>query len=154
MTPKSVVVAGAGGFIGGHLVADLLDRGHDVRAVDAKPLRSWYQLFPEADNRCLDLRFRDACHTVVDGADEVYNLAADMGGIGFIEGNRARCMLSVLINTHLLEAAVQHGVGRYFYASSASAYPAYRQDHPDVPALREADASPAMPEDGYGWEKL
>src|SRR3954470_7599412 len=149
MTPKSVVVAGAGGFIGGHLVADLLDRGHDVRAVDAKPLRSWYQLFPEADNRCLDLRFRDACHTVVDGADEVYNLAADMGGIGFIEGNRARCMLSVLINTHMLVAAREAGVERYFYSSSACVYAAEHQDRPDVPALAERHAYPAMSEDGY-----
>jgi nucleoside-diphosphate-sugar epimerase len=149
-----VVVTGAGGFIGGWLVNALVEDGARVRAVDAKPVERWHQVSADAENLVLDSRLGDACDCALEGSTAVYNLAADMGGIGFIEGNRARCMLSVLINTHLLEAAVKHEVERYFYASSACVYPAYRQDHADVQALREADAYPAMPEDGYGWEKL
>ena len=150
-----VVVTGAGGFIGGHLVADLLRRGHRrIRAVDIKPLNEWFQLFSEIDNRSCDLRERDACHEVTDGAAWVYNLAADMGGMGFIETHKAACMLSVLINTHLLLAARDHGVRRFFFASSACVYAADKQTTPDVIPLREGDAYPAMPEDGYGWEKL
>ena len=150
-----VVVTGAGGFIGGHLVADLLRRGHRrIRAVDIKPLNEWFQLFSEIDNRSCDLRERDACHEVTDGAAWVYNLAADMGGMGFIETHKAACMLSVLINTHLLLAARDHGVRRFFFASSACVYAADKQTSPDVIPLREGDAYPAMPEDGYGWEKL
>jgi nucleoside-diphosphate-sugar epimerase len=151
---STVVVAGAGGFIGGHLVADLLRQGRDVRAVDVKPLREWYQVFDEVDNRQLDLQLRDACQQALAGTATVYNLAADMGGMGFIENNKAACMLSVLINTHLLQAALDHGVERYFYASSACVYAAGKQRSPDVTALAEADAYPAEPEDGYGWEKL
>jgi GDP-D-mannose 3', 5'-epimerase len=154
MSSQKIVVAGAGGFIGGHLVADLLEQGADVRAVDCKPLAQWFQLFPEAHNRQLDLRRRDACEMTLHGRDEVYNLAADMGGMGFIENNKAACMLSVLINTHLLQAAANAGVERYFYASSACVYAAERQRSPHVIALREEDAYPAQPEDGYGWEKL
>jgi nucleoside-diphosphate-sugar epimerase len=150
----SCVVTGAGGFIGGHLVADLVAQGTDVRAVDVKPVDSWHQISPSAENQTLDLTDRDTCRRAVEGADRVFNLAADMGGIGFIEGNKARCMLSVLINTHLLLAARDEGVHHYFYASSACVYAAGRQDRPDVDALAEADAYPAMPEDGYGWEKL
>jgi GDP-D-mannose 3',5'-epimerase len=150
----SCVVTGAGGFIGGHLVADLVAQGTDVRAVDAKPVDRWFQLSPGAENLTLDLTERDACRHAVGGTDRVYNLAADMGGIGFIEGNKAQCMLSVLINTHLLLAARDAGVGRYFYASSACVYAAGKQDRPDANALAEDDAYPAMPEDGYGWEKL
>jgi nucleoside-diphosphate-sugar epimerase len=149
-----IVVAGAGGFIGGFLTRELIGRGHDVRAVDIKPLRKWYQVFPEADNRVLDLREKDNCHQAVNGCEEVFNLAADMGGIGFIEGNKAACMLSVLINTHLLMAARDCGAGRFFYASSACVYNASKQTDPDNPGLKESDAYPAMPEDGYGWEKL
>jgi nucleoside-diphosphate-sugar epimerase len=152
MTPS--VVTGAGGFIGGHLVADLVAQGVDVRAVDAKPLDAWYQTWPEAESMVLDLSDRDACRRAVEGATRVFNLAADMGGIGFIEGNKAQCMLSVLINTHLLMAARDEGVERYFYASSACVYAAGKQDRPDIDALAEPDAYPAMPEDGYGWEKL
>ncbi len=154
MTSNKVVVTGAGGFIGGHLVRELLDQGLYVRAVDMKPLAGWYQLFPEADNRQFDLRHREAAAISVHGCDTVYNLAADMGGMGFIENNKAACMLSVLINTHLLEAAVDAGIARYFYASSACVYAAGKQRSPDVTALSEADAYPAEPEDGYGWEKL
>jgi len=151
----SVLVCGAGGFIGGHLVADLLRQGYrSIRAVDLKPFQEWYQVFPEVENLQLDLQLREACDQAASGMRWVYNLAADMGGMGFIENNRALCMLSVLINTHLLMAARQHRIQRYFYASSACVYAADKQTSPDVTALKEADAYPAMPEDGYGWEKL
>jgi GDP-D-mannose 3', 5'-epimerase len=149
-----VVVTGAGGFIGGHLVAALLQDGCAVRAVDAKPLEEWYQLLDEAENLVADLRVAGDCDRVVAGASDVYNLAADMGGMGFIETNRALCMLSVLINTHLLQSSLRHAVGRYFYSSSACVYAADRQTTPDVTPLKETDAYPADPEDGYGWEKL
>jgi nucleoside-diphosphate-sugar epimerase len=149
-----VLVAGAGGFIGGHLVRTLLDRGTPVRAVDCKPADEWFQTHPEAENLVRDLSLLDACTEAVDGIADVYNLAADMGGMGFIEGNKALCMLSSLINTHLLIASEAADVGRYFFASSACVYAADKQDSPDVTALREADAYPAEPEDGYGWEKL
>src|SRR3954462_988069 len=149
-----IVVCGAGGFIGGHLVADLLRQGKSVRAVDVKPFDEWYQLFPGAESLQLDLREKEACERAVKGTDIVYNLAADMGGMGFIENNRALCMLSVLINTHLLMASKDAGVDRFFYASSACVYAADKQTDPNVTALKEEDAYPAMPEDGYGWEKL
>jgi nucleoside-diphosphate-sugar epimerase len=152
---ERVVVAGAGGFIGGHLVAHLVRNGHtDVRAVDVKPPHEWFQVFPEVDNRCLDLGKAEACHEAVEGAHRVYNLASDMGGMGFIEANKARCMLSVLINTHLLAAAHEEGVQRFFFASSACVYSLEKQSSAAVTPLRESDAYPAMPEDGYGWEKL
>ena len=150
----SCVVTGAGGFIGGHLTAELAARGDGVRAVDAKPIGAWCQVSPDAENITLDLRDPDACARALEGATHVFNLAADMGGIGFIEGNKAACMLSVLVNTNLLVAARDAGVRRFFYASSACVYPAYRQDRPDVAPLAEDDAYPALPEDGYGWEKL
>jgi GDP-D-mannose 3',5'-epimerase len=154
-TDRTIVVAGAGGFIGGHLVADLRRQGFaDIRAVDIKPFDQWYQIFQDVDNRQLDLRRRDSCQDALDGAEWVYNLAADMGGMGFIENNKALCMLSVLINTHLLEAARDLNVERFFYASSACVYNAEKQTSPDVVPLAEDDAYPAMPEDGYGWEKL
>ena len=152
---KKIVVCGGGGFIGGHLVADLLKQGHrDLRAVDIKPFDEWYQVFPNVENVQLDLQDKAACEQALRGAAVVYNLAADMGGMGFIENNRALCMLSVLINTHLLMAARKFGVERFFYASSACVYAADKQVSPDVIALKESDAYPAMPEDGYGWEKL
>jgi GDP-D-mannose 3', 5'-epimerase len=155
MSAGTIVVCGGGGFIGGHLVADLLRQGHhDIRSVDIKPFDQWYQRFPEVENLQLDLQDKDACEKATEGAMEVYNLAADMGGMGFIENNRCLCMLSVLINTHLLMAAKKFGVQRYFYASSACVYNADKQRDPNVTALKEADAYPAMPEDGYGWEKL
>jgi nucleoside-diphosphate-sugar epimerase len=150
-----VVIAGAGGFIGGHLIADLIRDGYtDIVAVDIKPQEEWHQRFEGVENRQLDLALKDACYEALAGARSVYNLAADMGGMGFIENNKALCMLSVLINTHLLEAAKDQGVERYFYASSACVYAADKQLTPDVAGLRESDAYPAMPEDGYGWEKL
>jgi GDP-D-mannose 3', 5'-epimerase len=154
MTDKPVLVAGAGGFIGGHLVAALVGAGRVVRAVDRKPLGEWYRVFDGVDSRRLDLSLLGACVGAVDGVGEVYNLAADMGGMGFIENNRAFCMLSVLINTHLLLAARDCGVERFFFSSSACVYAADKQRSPDVVALAEGDAYPAMPEDGYGWEKL
>jgi len=154
MGERTILVAGGGGFIGGHLVADLLGQGHELRVVDQKPVEDWYQQFDAAENICLDLAEKDACKRAVQGVDVVYNLAADMGGMGFIESNKALCMLSVLINTHLLMAARSQDLERYFYASSACVYAADRQTSADVTALRETDAYPAMPEDGYGWEKL
>jgi nucleoside-diphosphate-sugar epimerase len=150
----SVLVAGGGGFIGGHLVAELRRRGARVRAVDVKPLAEWHQSFADVDNRVLDLRLREACAEAVDGVDRVFNLAADMGGMGFIEQNRALCMLTVLINTHLLLAAQEAGVERYFFASTACVYPTPRQASADAVPLREDEAYPALPEDGYGWERL
>ena len=154
MVSGTIVVCGGGGFIGGHLVADLLRQGTNVRAIDVKPIDEWFQVFAAAENRELDLRERDACVEAVDGAKIVYNLAADMGGMGFIESNKALCMLSVLINTHLVMAAKDAGVKRFFYASSACVYAADKQTNPNVTALKEEDAYPATPEDGYGWEKL
>jgi nucleoside-diphosphate-sugar epimerase len=150
-----IVVGGGGGFIGGHLVADLLRKGHTrIRAVDCKPLEEWWQLFPEVENLRMDLQLSESCESALEDAAEVYNLAADMGGMGFIENNKALCMLSVLINTHMLLAAQRRGVERYFYASSACVYAAGKQTSADVVPLKEEDAYPAMPEDGYGWEKL
>jgi len=151
---KRIVVAGAGGFIGGHLVRELTKKGYKVRAVDIKPLNEWYQVAEDADNLVLDLRLKDNCFTAVNGYNEVFNLAADMGGMGFIENNKAACMISVLINTHLLMAAKECGLDRFFYASSACVYNGEKQTDTDNPGLRESDAYPALAEDGYGWEKL
>ncbi|MBV9836149.1 MAG: NAD-dependent epimerase/dehydratase family protein, partial [Alphaproteobacteria bacterium] len=151
-----VLVTGAGGFIGGHLVEHLSKAcGFSrIRAVDIKPTDEWYQLHDGVENLQLDMSRREAAFKAVKGAHQVYNLAADMGGMGFIEKNRALCMLSVLINTHLLMAARQAGVRRYFYASSACVYNADKQKSAAVVPLREEDAYPAQAEDGYGWEKL
>jgi GDP-D-mannose 3',5'-epimerase len=150
-----VVVTGGGGFIGGHLVADLLRQGHArIRSVDSKPVEDWYQTFPEVESLRLDLREKDACYQAVHGARYVFNLAADMGGMGFIETHKADCMLSVMINTNMLVAARDQKTQGFFYSSSACVYAADKQTSPDVVALKESDAYPAMPEDGYGWEKL
>jgi nucleoside-diphosphate-sugar epimerase len=150
-----ILIAGAGGFIGGWLVRYLQENGYEnLRAVDIKPLDEWYQVLPDVENRVADLRSLESCHEAVDGIAHIYNLACDMGGMGFIEANKAHCMISVLINTHLLLAARDAGVQRHFYASSACIYNVDLQQSPDVTALREEDAYPAMPEDGYGWEKL
>ncbi len=149
-----VVVTGAGGFIGGHLVRELVAGGNEVRAVDIAPRQRWHQVTAEAETMVLDLRQADACDEALTGAHTVYNLAADMGGMGFIEANKARCMLSVLINTHLLQSARRFDVERYFFASSACVYAQDKQLTPDILPLRERDAYPAAPEDGYGWEKL
>lgn len=151
---KKIVVTGAGGFIGGHLVNDLRQQGNTVRAVDIKPLEEWYQRFEDVDNLQLDLDLRESCHKAVAGMEIVYNLAANMGGMGFIEHNKALCMLSVLINTHMCIAANEADVDRYFFASSACVYNADKQRDRNVVALKEEDAYPALAEDGYGWEKL
>jgi GDP-D-mannose 3', 5'-epimerase len=148
------LVTGAGGFIGGQLVRDLLSKGVSVRAVDMKQLADWYFRSAEAENIVADLRLADACDKVTTDVTHVYNLAADMGGMGFIENNKALCMLSVLINTHMLMSAQRHGVDRFFYSSSACVYPGYKQTEANVVALKESDAYPADSEDGYGWEKL
>jgi nucleoside-diphosphate-sugar epimerase len=152
---SNVLVCGAGGFIGGHLVNSLFAAGAaSVRAVDIKPFDEWYQRNPAADNRILDLQLRDSCLEAAQGIDGVFQLAADMGGMGFIENNKALCMLTVLTSTHMLVAARDAGVKRFFYSSSACVYAASKQTQYDVVALTEEDAYPAMPEDGYGWEKL
>lgn len=153
--PETIVVTGAGGFIGGHLVADFRRQGRKhIRAVDIKPAGEWYQRFDDVENLQLDLNLRESCDITAEGAAEIYNLAANMGGMGFIENNKALCMLSVLINTHMLQAAAKHGCQKFFYTSSACVYNGDKQKTFEAPSLREEDAYPAMPEDGYGWEKL
>lgn len=152
---QKAVVCGGGGFIGGHLIKSLQANGVEViRAVDVKPLDEWYQVIDGVENLSLDLKDKENCQKAAKGANAVFQLAADMGGMGFIENNKALCMLSVLTNTHMLMAARDQGVDRFFYSSSACVYNAAKQTNPDVVALKEEDAYPAMPEDGYGWEKL
>lgn len=149
-----IVITGAGGFIGGHLVRHFSQGGeHNVRAVDKKPHHEWHQLIAP-QSVCLDLSNEENCHKICEDADEVYNLAADMGGMGFIETHRVECLRSVLINTHMLQAAYLAGVKRYFFSSSACVYSTHLQRNSDVTALKEFDAYPAMAERGYGWEKL
>ena len=150
-----VLVTGAGGFIGGALISSLRSRGfRHIRGVDVKPLNQWYQRFDAVENLSLDLNLKDNCETAARGATDIYNLAANMGGMGFIENNKALCMLSVLINTHMLQAAVDSGAKRFFYSSSACVYNADKQKTFEAPSLKEEDAYPALAEDGYGWEKL
>ena len=152
---RIVVVTGAGGFIGGHLVAAYRQQGREhIRAVDIKPFEAWYQHFQDVENLQLDLNLKESCELATRDAIEIYNLAANMGGMGFIENNKALCMLSVLINTHMLQAALKFGCQKFFYSSSACVYNADRQKAFEAPLLREEDAYPAQPEDGYGWEKL
>ncbi len=152
---KKIVVCGAGGFIGGHLVNSLFASGAAaVRAIDIKPLDEWHQTSSKTENLILDLKERENCLAAAAGVDVVFQLAADMGGMGFIENNKALCMLSVLTNTHMLMAARAQGVERFFYSSSACVYNGEKQKNPKVIPLKEEDAYPALPEDGYGWEKL
>ena len=148
------LVAGAGGFIGGHLVETLMNEGHDVICADIKPLEYWFQLFDTNKNFSLDLKEYENCLKVTEGVDYIYNMACNMGGMGFIENNKAECMLSVLINTNLLRACVHQKVKKYFFSSSACVYNASKQENTFIEGLRESDAYPAQPEDGYGWEKL
>ena len=155
MKDQLVLVTGGGGFIGGSLVAALRQQGHTrIRAVDIKPFDEWYQRFDDVENLSLDLNLKENCERAAEGAADIFNLAANMGGMGFIENNKALCMLSVLINTHMLQAAQKYGVKRFFYSSSACVYNGDKQTDPNCPALKEADAYPALSEDGYGWEKL
>ena len=150
-----VVVTGAGGFIGGNLVAALREQGFkQIRAIDIKPFNEWYQQFSDVENLSLDLNIKENCETAAKNACDIYNLAANMGGMGFIEHNKGLCMLSVLINTQLLQASVKCGVKRYFFASSACVYNGDKQKTFEAPSLKEEDAYPALAEDGYGWEKL
>jgi nucleoside-diphosphate-sugar epimerase len=150
-----IVIGGAGGFIAGALTRYFHDQGFTrIRAIDKKPLPAWYQRVPGVESLCLDLSDRESCIRACEGAVEVYNLAADMGGMGFIERFRIECLRSILINTNLIEAAYRAGVDRYFFASSACAYNTTLQQDPNVRALKETDAYPAMAERGYGWEKL
>ncbi len=150
-----LVIAGAGGFIAGNLVAYFRDKGFTrIRAIDKKPLHEWYRVTPGVESLCLDLSEEMNCRRACEGAFEVYNLAADMGGMGFIETHRVECLRSILINTHMVESAYRAGARRYFYASSACAYNTDLQQDPHVRALKESDAYPAMAERGYGWEKL
>jgi nucleoside-diphosphate-sugar epimerase len=152
---KKVAVCGGGGFIGGHLVKHLLASGvSSVRSIDVKPLDEWYQVTPGVENLVLDLKEKDNCHKAADSMEGIFQLAADMGGMGFIENNKALCMLSVLTSTHMLIAARDAGVERFFYSSSACVYNGDKQKNEQVIPLKEEDAYPALPEDGYGWEKL
>lgn len=148
------VVTGGGGFIGGWLTRKLLDEGFPVRAIDIKPVADWYQRHEAAENLSLDVSLLPSARQAAEGSSIIYNLAADMGGMGFIETHKAECMLTVLINTHMLMAAKEAGTSRFFYSSSACVYADYKQRDANVTALKEEDAYPAMPEDGYGWEKL
>jgi nucleoside-diphosphate-sugar epimerase len=151
---KKYLISGAGGFIGGHLTYSLMKQGHEVICVDIKPLEYWFQLYEDNKNYSLDLKEYENCLTVTKSIDYIYNMACNMGGMGFIENNKAECMLSVLINTNLLRAALKNNVNKYFFSSSACVYNASKQNQSFIPGLKEEDAYPAEPEDGYGWEKL
>jgi GDP-D-mannose 3',5'-epimerase len=149
-----ILVTGAGGFIGGHLVDALVKLNHEVIASDIKPIKDWHQVNEQSSNFTSDMSLLENTMKITEGIDQIYNLAADMGGMGFIENNKARCMESVLINTHLLQSAVKHEVKDFFYSSSACVYASFHQNTLDIEPLKESDAYPADPEDGYGWEKL
>ncbi len=153
----NICVAGAGGFIGGYLVKDLLAQGHSVRAIDIKPFEEWYQRFDSAENVVANLELKDACYAAAEGMDRIYNLACNMGGMGFIQNNHALCMQSVLIQSHMVMACRDQNVPEILYSSSACIYPEHIQEEiKDAAAqgLKESDAYPANPQDGYGWEKL
>ena len=152
---KKVLIVGAGGFIGGHLVSKILDNGNSVVATDIKPKEYWFQDFDNVENHyATDMKDISNCRKVTQGADYVFNMACNMGGMGFIENNKAECMQSVLINTNLLIACNENKVQRYFFSSSACAYNKTKQEDVFIEGLKEEDAYPAEPEDGYGWEKL
>ena len=151
---KNILVTGAGGFIGGHLVKRLLSLGLNVTGVDKKPINKWFQVFDDCRNIQSDLKILENCDEAVRSHDTVFNLACNMGGIGFIEAYKTECMLSVLINSHLLIASKNHRVQNYFFSSTACVYNTDLQKNPNIKSLKEEDAYPAKPEDGYGWEKL
>ncbi len=151
---KKILVCGAGGFIGGHLVKSLLNDGHNVICADLKPFEYWFQIFDECKNYSFDLKEYENCLEASKGVDYIYNMACNMGGMGFIENNKAECMLSVLINTNMLRASIKNNVSRYFFSSSACVYNGTKQNNTFIKGLKESDAYPADPEDGYGWEKL
>ena len=151
---RNFLICGAGGFIGGHLSKKLIEQGNNVTCVDIKPVDLWFQKHDQANNICLDLKLLENCEKVAEGQDYVLNMACNMGGIGFIEWNKAMCMISVLINTHMLMACQKHNIKKYFFSSSACAYNKDLQKNTFIEGLKEEDAYPANPEDGYGWEKL
>ena len=152
---KTILVVGAGGFIGGHLVKKFIDNGNKVIASDIKPKEYWFQDFEKAENYyATDMKDMNNCTKVTKDVDYVFNMACNMGGMGFIENNRAECMQSVLINTNLLIACKEHKIKKYFFSSSACAYNISKQQSTFIDGLKEEDAYPADPEDGYGWEKL
>ena len=148
-----ILIAGAGGFIGGHLAKKFISEKHELICVDIKPFEQWYQKFDNADNLVLDLKDANSCNDICN-VDYIFNLACNMGGMGYIENNKAECMLSVLINTNLLNSAVKNKVKKFFFSSSACVYSSFTQKDYSNPFLKESDAYPADPEDGYGWEKL
>jgi nucleoside-diphosphate-sugar epimerase len=151
---KKILVTGAGGFIGGHLIKELLKYNNKIVAADIKPMEYWFQLNDNCKNYTADLKNKEFCAQLTENIDYVFNMACNMGGMGFIENNKAECMLSVLINTHLLESCIKNKVKKYFFSSSACVYNAQKQNTPFIHGLKEEDAYPAEPEDGYGWEKL
>jgi len=151
---KNILVTGAGGFIGGHLIKRLLNDGYNVIGADIKPLEYWFQKFNKAKNFSMDLNDYNHCLSVTQDIDGIFNLACNMGGMGFIENNKAECMLSVLINTNLLRASKINNVTKLLYSSSACIYNTDLQKETFVDGLKENQAYPANPEDGYGWEKL
>ena len=152
---KKILIVGAGGFIGGHLVKRLLDDGNYIVATDIKPREYWFQEFEKAENHfSMDMKDIGNCRKVAKNIDYVFNMACNMGGMGFIENNKAECMQSVLINTNLLISCKETSVERYFFSSSACAYNKTKQQNVFIEGLKETDAYPADPEDGYGWEKL
>ena len=154
MTQKKYLVCGAGGFIGGHLAESLVNEGHEVVCVDNKPYEYWFQISESNKNYSLDLKEYENCLKVTKGVDFIYNMACNMGGMGFVENNKAECMLSVLINTNLLRSCLVNKIKKYFFSSTACVYNADKQNNTFIEGLKESDAYPAMPEDGYGWEKL
>ena len=155
ITNKRILVVGAGGFIGGHLVKRLLNDGNSMVAVDIKPKEYWFQDFEDVENNySMDMKDINNCRKVTKKIDYVFNMACNMGGMGFIENNKAECMQSVLINTNLLISCKENEIKKYFFSSSACAYNKSLQQKVFIDGLREEDAYPADPEDGYGWEKL
>ena len=149
-----ILIAGAGGFIGGHLAKSLKEQGFEIVCADIKPFEYWFQIDEKNKNYSLDLKDFDNCLKVTSSVDYILNMACNMGGMGFIENNKAECMLSVLINTNLLRSCLKNKIKKYFFSSSACVYNAEKQNDTFIPGLKESDAYPAMPEDGYGWEKL